>query len=805
MRVMHGVGIDCSLVRISVLLFLLACGLSVQAEAAAAEAVLKFEHDAALQTRLRKALQDKGENYTPRTEHLDAQKQPLYTNRLILEDSPYLIQHAHNPVDWYPWDAEAFAKAKKENKPVFLSIGYSTCHWCHVMERESFENPVIAEVLNKFFVPVKVDRERRPDVDETYMIAINLLTRHGGWPMSSFLTPDGKTFHGGTYYPPQVFAELLEKIHRNWRSNQDELLAFGERVAAEVAKFTETQKATKAFAPAAIADTVNAIMTRYDDLQGGFNAAPKFPNEPLLYLLLNHVERTGDKTVLAALEHTLDEMARGGIYDQVGGGFHRYATDNAWLVPHFEKMLYNQAHLSQIYLRAWSLTNKAELARVVRQTLDFVLRDMTANTGGFYSATDADSDGGEGLYFIWTPEEIRAVLSESDAQLVLNIYGVTKNGNFEGYNILYRAESLAEYAAAHKLDHAALLKRIDTIRQTLLETRNKRTLPLRDDKVITAWNGMMISAFANAGELLKEPKYLDAAIRAGEFIWRQNRNAKGALQRINLRGNVSVPARQEDYAYLAEAYLTLFNVTAKPEWLQRARALTDSMLADFWDKESGGFYMGRADAAVAGMGRAKDSSDGSVPSGNSVALNVLQQLSRRTDNLDYDQYASELLAAFTTKITQDGSGFAYLLSAADDLFKGETGARQFVARGAVAVDAVLDGNALVLDVKMQPGWHVNAREPLQDYLVPTKLQLAEGAKDWQLTGIEYPEAKEMKLGFQQEKLALYEGELRLTGQLKQEGKAPSSGLLPVVQLNVQACNDRICLSPETLNIRPVRR
>lgn len=795
----------------TVLVFLLGVSvmLPAQAETQAAiksnGALIQFDHPAALQSRLNKAYQDQGENYQPRTEHLDAAGRPHYINRLMLEDSPYLLQHAHNPVDWHPWGAEAFETAKRENKPVFLSIGYSTCHWCHVMEKESFENPVIATLLNQHFIPVKVDRERRPDVDATYMIAVNLITGTGGWPMSGFLTPEGKIFHGGTYFPPTQFAALLKRVQANWQSNRKGLTVWSKRLAKEVAKVTATQKASKQFAPAAIAGAVDTIMAQYDDLQGGFNTAPKFPNEPLLYLLLNHVERSGDPEVLAALEHTLDEMARGGIYDQVGGGFHRYAIDAGWQVPHFEKMLYNQAHLSRIYLQAWNLTGRAEFAAITRETLDFVLREMTDKAGGFYSATDADSDGGEGRYFIWTPQQIRAVLNERDAKLALGLYGITENGNFEGYNVLHLTQPLVDYAQEHGLDNAGLRKRMGLIRQTLLQARAKRIKPLRDDKLITAWNGMMISAFAQAGALLQEPKYLKAAQRAGEFIWQHNRNKKGALQRINLNGKVSVPARQEDYAYLAEAFLALFNVTGEAQWLERAREMTDNMLAQFWDKENGGFYMSRADAAVSGMGRAKDSGDVGMPAGNSVALNVLQQLSRRTDNLDYDDYANQMIAAFSRRIGEDAMAFAYLLSAANDLFNGETGTRQYVGRGAVAVDAVLSGNTVQLELTMQKGWHINARKPLQDYLVPTELKLAESAKDWQLSGVNYPEAKVMKLGFEKEELALYEGELRLSGQLKPVAGEQSQGLLPLLSINLQACNEQICLPPETLKMRPVRR
>jgi len=755
-------------------------------------------------TLLGAAFAAKGKTYKPRAEHF-SQGRPSYTNRLIHEDSPYLLQHAHNPVDWYAWGPEAFTKAKKEGKPIFLSIGYSTCHWCHVMEKESFENLTIAKLLNEYFIPIKVDRERRPDVDATYMTAVQLISGRGGWPMSSFLTPEGKTFFGGTYYPPEQFEQLLQQIHSFWLTDKPKLIEQANEISQAVTERLSTHVQAQKIETSAINDAVVELMSRYDKLHGGFSGAPKFPSEPSLYLLLKHVERTGNKSVMVALENTLDTMARGGIYDQIAGGFHRYSTDGIWLVPHFEKMLYNQANLSITYLKALQLTADPEFARIVSQTLDYVLREMTSKNGGFYSATDADSEGEEGLYFIWTPQQIRNILNPSDAQLAIDIYDVTEKGNFEGQNILNVPKSFAEYAKDNNLNPNELQNSVNRINQQLWQERQKRIPPLRDDKIITSWNGMMITAFAQAGDFLDEPRYLDAATKAAEFIWNHNRDKKGELQRVNLNNNASVNAIQEDYAYLAESFLTLFDITGEQRWLRNAIEITDVMIIRFWDKQNGGFFMGEEESATVGMGRAKDSYDGAIPSGNAVALHVLQMLSRRTDNVDYENYTEQMLSTFAGTIERNPAAFAYMLSSADDLFHGEIGAHQFAARGAVTIDAIIDGTNLTINLSIKPGWHINSHQPLQDYLIATDLVLSETAGDWQLGQIQYPTAKVASLGFQKELLSVYEGNVKLTATLRKTRKGTPLNKMAPIELHLQACDNKSCLPPETLLLMPLER
>jgi uncharacterized protein YyaL (SSP411 family) len=768
-------------------------------------ATYTLERPMEIAQKLTAAYQAKGLDYKPRTEHLKPDGSPEYINRLILEDSPYLLQHAHNPVDWYAWGEEAFARAKQENKPVFLSIGYSTCHWCHVMERESFENPAIAKLLNEHFIPIKVDRESHPDVDEVYMTAVMLMKGHGGWPMSSFLTPEGKPFIGGTYYPPQQFASLLSQVQQLWIERKADVLEQATRVAEAVEDSNHRQGRAKALDPNIVPKASQLALGNFDELLGGFSLAPKFPHEPLLYLLLNQAERRNDSEVLHALEVTLDAMARGGIYDQVAGGFHRYSTDNEWLVPHFEKMLYNQAHLARIYLLAWRLTGKEQYRRVVTQTLDYVIREMTAPGGGFYSATDADSEGEEGAFFVWTPEQINAALPKEDAELAIKLYGITQRGNFEGHNILHLKLNMEDYAAQEKQELVALRNRVDRINKTLREKREAREHPLRDDKIVTAWNGMMLSAFAQAADLLQSDTYRQAAERAGEFLWQHNRQSSGRLWRVHLNGQSSIAATQEDYAYLAEGLLHLYDLTGEPKWLARARELTGAMLERFLDK-NGGFFMNEADAGITAMSRPKDDgSDNAIPSGSSVAMRVLQMLWHRTGNLDYRNQANGLIAGFASTIERRPSSYAYMLTGIEDFREGELSARGFAAQGGIRLEGTIqslsDGKQLLsVAIEIPQGWHINSNLPKSKELIPTQLKLSDRATGWQLGPVTYPNDSMQQLAFQSEPLAVYENKIQLQALLKKSDPTANNAPLPV-ELTLQACNNETCLPPERITLR----
>jgi len=767
----------------------------------------------ALRDSLKAALIEKGPNYQPRTEHLLVSGEPKFVNRLILEDSPYLLQHAHNPVDWFAWKNEAFERASRENKPIFLSIGYSTCHWCHVMERESFDNIDIARLMNEHFVCIKVDREQRPEVDEVYMTAVVMMRGQGGWPMSSFLTPEGKPFFGGTYFPPETFTQLLKNVERFWEQKRSQLIAQADQIAELVNQATAASGSARQLGNTAITNAVSDILARHDTFLGGFGDTPKFPQETWLLLLLEKASRAQAEPLAAAL-NTLDKMAAGGIYDQVGGGFHRYSTDDHWLTPHFEKMLYNQAHITRAYLIAYQLTGDVIYATVARQTLDYVLREMTAPQGGFYSATDADSEGEEGLFFVWTPTQIRAALNEADAEFALNLYGITEKGNFEGRNILHLPISLEKYAKKYAMSLPQLIEKVDMIREKLHSKRDKREPPLRDDKIITAWNGMMITTLALAADILTARRYLEAAQGAATFIESKLKTRQNELWRVYVHNNASILAHQEDYAYFAEGLITLYDVSGDKRWLNKAQEITDVMLEHFWDKARGGFFMSReSDTPL--IARPKSPEDGAIPSGNSVAVRVLAMLAARTGVEHYREKANVTLNAFSWAITEQPIRYAYMLLAADELLHGEVGMRQYGARGAVIASAKLanEGQAtwLTIEVDIQEGWHINADKPLQTNLIPTAVRV-DTESGWQLGQVSYPKPDLAKLSFQQASLALYQGKIRLQGHLTQ---LPSSqkgersqmskngdkiNLVPI-HLKFQACNDKMCLPPEEMVFR----
>ena len=748
-----------------------------------------------LTERLQAALAAKGPDYQPRTEHLHHDGSPLYINRLILEDSPYLLQHAHNPVHWYAWGPAAFARARAENKPIFLSIGYSTCHWCHVMERESFENYEVAQFINEHFVAIKVDRERRPDIDTIYMTAVQMLTGRGGWPMSSFLTPAGQTFFGGTYFPRAQFLDLLRRVEAAWRENRQDLEQRASQVAAAVQAAVRSADAAGKVNDDVVRRTVVSLQGIHDKQRGGFSRAPKFPSEPRYLFLLDQALRADDDDTRDLIAFDLHAMARGGINDQVGGGFHRYSTDDAWLVPHFEKMLYNQAQLARIYAEAWRLTGEAVFARTARQISDYVLRDMTAPEGGFYSATDADSAGGEGRFFLWTPAQIRGALAPADAELAIDLYGVTERGNFDDSNILHLPVPLADFARQRGLSLSALLARLEDIRAALRATRAAREHPLRDEKIVTAWNGMMIVALAQVAEVLREPRYQAAAVRAAEALWDNGRRGNDELWRIRLDGRSSVPAIQEDYAWLADSFVHVYDMTRDPRWLERAQTLVATMNRLFWDADAGGYFMNTEVEGVTTMARPKDSADGAVPSGNAAALHVLAKLAQRTGEAPFARTANDLLAAFARAINQNPAGYGYLLRGAQLLANGAAGPRQHAARGAIRVTAHTHEDTLVVDLAIRPGWHINAHTTLQEDLIPTVMALEKAVPGWRAGAVSYPRPLLKTLGFQSEALALYEGDVRITMDLEQTNSDVAAPLIPVA-LRLQACDHNVCLPPE---------
>ncbi len=596
-----------------------------------------------------------------------------HTNRLIHEKSPYLLQHAHNPVDWYPWGEEAFAKARAEDKPIFLSIGYSTCHWCHVMERESFENEDIAALLNSFFVPIKVDREERPDVDQVYMQAVQLMTGQGGWPLSAFLSPEGRPFWGGTYFPPDErygrpgFRRILLALSEAWRTRRDEVLDSAEKLTGHL---EEQGRALAAGAgtglgPAVLERGVEQSAATFDSVYGGFGSAPKFPrSHALSFLLVSHA-RSGDPEVLRMVEVTLDRMARGGMFDHLGGGFHRYSTDARWLVPHFEKMLYDQALLARTYLEAYQVTGKEEYAAVAREIFTYALRDLCSPSGAFYSAEDADSEGEEGKFYVWTPDEIEGVLGKEEGGLFSAVYGVSGEGNFEhGQSILHLPRPLATVAAERGISLAELRTRLDPARAELLAARNGRVRPHLDDKILTDWNGLMIGALALGGRVLGEPAYVTAAERAAAFIDGELLRSDGRLLKRYRDGEAAIPAYLDDYAFLAFGLLDLYAATFDPLYLERARDLGREMIRLFADENGGGLYFTASDGEAL-LVRTKEVYDGAVPSGNAIAALVLLRLGALTADPELERQGRAIIEAFSGVIEKSPQAFPQMLVALD--------------------------------------------------------------------------------------------------------------------------------------------
>lgn len=591
-------------------------------------------------------------------------------NRLIDESSPYLLQHANNPVDWYPWGVEALERAVREDKPILLSVGYSACHWCHVMERESFENLGIAALMNERFISIKVDREERPDVDSIYMAAVQAMTGQGGWPMTVFLTPDAKPFYGGTYFPPEdhgglpAFPRLLTAISDAYRDRRGEVVSATGQLLAHVRQMT--QSATGESAPTAdvLTQAVDGLRGQFDDVNGGFGLQPKFPQPMTIEFLLRSYVRLEDPSVLEMAELTMDRMARGGIYDQLGGGFHRYSTDAFWLAPHFEKMLYDNALLARLYLHAYQITRNTAHRRIAEETLDYAAREMVSPEGGFYSAQDADSEGEEGRFFVWRPEEIRAALGEEDGRLVMDYYGVTLRGNFEGRSILHVPTPPVEFARRAGMTGQDLERAIAGPRSKLAALREERIRPGLDDKVLTSWNGLMMAAFSEASAVLDRDDYRRIAADNGAFLLDNLIDETGRLLRTYKDGRAKLMGYLEDYAFLVDGLLLLHEATFGERWLAAAIDLGRQMVDLFWDDASNQFYDTGRDHEVLVV-RPRDVTDNAIPSGSSMAASVLLRLAILTGDSEYREKAEASLRSGSVLMQRFPTAAGHWLGALD--------------------------------------------------------------------------------------------------------------------------------------------
>lgn len=583
------------------------------------------------------------------------------SNRLIHEKSPYLLQHAYNPVNWYPWCDEAFEKAKREDKPIFLSIGYSTCHWCHVMERESFEDEEIASILNNNFISIKVDREERPDIDSIYMTVCQALTGHGGWPLTIFMTPDKTPFFAGTYFPKNDrmgmsgLKTILNSVNQAWLNNREALLHSGSRILDAIKDSFEedTPESTATISEDIFDEAFSQFKYDFDNIFGGFGSAPKFPPPHNLFFLLRYWYNTKEEYALIMVEKTLESMYKGGIYDHIGFGFSRYSTDEKWLVPHFEKMLYDNALLAIAYLEAYQATKKKKYAEIAQQIFTYVLRDMTSPEGGFYSAEDADSEGEEGKFYIWSKKEINDILGDKDGEKYCKYYNITDEGNFEGFNIPSLINSVIP-------DEDNEL--VESCRKKLFDYRIKRIHPHKDDKILTAWNGLMIAAMAIGGRVLHNEVYTQAAEKAAEFILSKLVREDGRLLARYRDGDAAIPAYVDDYAYLIWGLIELYESTYKPKYLKKSLALNQDLIKLFWDNKSGGLFLYGSDSEQLII-RPKELYDGATPSGNSVAALNFIRLARMTGQHELEEKAQNMFSIFGKQVQRMARGYAFFLTA----------------------------------------------------------------------------------------------------------------------------------------------
>ncbi|MEM6670110.1 MAG: DUF255 domain-containing protein [Pseudomonadota bacterium] len=738
---------------------------------------LEAPRPAGLAEELRSAFAAKDDRYVPRTHLLTPEGGPRHLNRLILETSPYLVQHAHNPVDWRPWGPEALAAAQDSDKPIFLSVGYATCHWCHVMEEESFDAEDVAEILNRDFIVIKVDREQRPDVDQTYMLATMLLTRQGGWPNSVWMTPSGKPFHAASYLPKSAFIETLQAVSEAWRNQRPQINDQSERLTEAIRTYSAGVAQSAAVNEATHSQAVAELAQFHNEMEGGFSVAPQFPHEVYLLYLTDMWRRAGDPRARDIAVRTLSAIEAGGIHDQIGGGFHRYAVDPNWRTPHFEKMLYNQGLLGLAFVEAWEAFGHPRFERAARRTFDYVLRDMRDPDGAFYAAEDADSTGlsgtefegerTEGAFYTWTPDQARTALGD-DTDRVATILGLDQPATIESGPIAHLDP-----------DAATDFETLDPLLEKLRKAREARPRPLRDEKVIAGWNGLMIRALAAGGMVLGEPGYVAAAASAAEAIWARLWDGE-RLKRLYADGKTSdIDGGLDDHAWLGVGFIALFDATQDPTWLQRAAQLSDQIMQRFPDR-NGRLRMAAEDGP---LGPAYENEDGATPAGESSALELFAALALRTQGLEQRSRAEVLLGAISGSLAARPVDRTTALRGALLLRHGDSRPFRWLSSGRVRVEMTRKGRDLKAEIRIADGWHLNAHQQTDQDLIGVSLT-GEAVEE-----AEYPAAVSRTLGFQDAPIQVLEGRQKITAQLAEDGPA-------LVMLTVQACSDEICLAPE---------
>ncbi|MCH7545762.1 MAG: DUF255 domain-containing protein [Planctomycetes bacterium] len=741
-----------------------------------------------------------------------------HTNRLIDETSPYLLQHAHNPVNWYPWGPEAFEAARREDKPIFISVGYSTCYWCHVMERESFENEQVAAYMNQHFIAIKIDREERPDVDDIYMAAVQALVGRGGWPMSVFLEPQSlKPFFGGTYFPKPRFMALLRQIAGQWTSQRAQLLAKADQISVNVTRRLGALSQPQAIGKREVDNTVLRFLSGFDQVNGGFRRGrPKFPIPTNLQLLM--YAGWDNPSLRQALLHTLDRMAMGGIYDQIGGGFHRYSTDARWLVPHFEKMLYDNGQLASVYAEAFARTGDPFYAEVLRETLDYVVREMRGPEGRLYSAQDAEADEREGGSYIWTKTQVRAVLQEAEIDenigFVLQIYGLNRGTNFQDphhpedgrKNVLFLTYRPAEQARRLDMSRLEFQARREEVNRAMLIARYSRIQPITDDKTLVAWNGLMIAGLADGGRVLNEQRYLQAANEAVGFILTNMRTADGGLFRTYRSGTAKIDGLLEDYAFFCRGLLALHRATGDDQFVQRAIELTVVARRRFWDDSYGGFFdtlEGQADLFV----RTKSTRDGVVPSGNSVMIHNLLDLYEFTGDPRYLKDAAATLAFLSRKIKTQPTDAAIAVLALHRFVNSYPAYLPSQSRRAAApppdpvtittsassvrITPSKPGDVQVT-LQISDGYHVNAHEPGQEFLIGLSVRVIGDGFEAE---VNYPTGEPYRGPLGDSEILVHTGRVTLPIQIRRTGSFQGQ---PKLMIEYQVCTDKVCLAPTNI-------
>lgn len=756
------------------------------------------------------------------------QKHHQYTNHLIYQTSPYLLQHAHNPVNWYAWGTDALAKAKKEDKPIFLSVGYSTCYWCHVMEKQSFEDEEVAKILNKYFVSIKVDREERPDIDEQYMLATQLMTGRGGWPNSVWLTPDGKPWMAGTYFPKEQFINVLETLSGYWKNRRPEVEQQADRLAQAIQEVAGGRGLFKLDADAGFLDqklidnAVAEYRQTFDDNHGGFGTAPKFPPHGVLGVLIHEYHRIQDETILHIITRTLDAMWLGGIHDHIGGGFHRYSTDSIWLVPHFEKMLYDNAQLMRAYTDGYLLSGTPRYREAVEDIFGWLEREMTSSEGGFYSAIDAGEVGKEGEIYLWPYKEIVEVVGDKDAALFTDIYNISQQGNFTeestgkqpGTNIVYLRKPLDETAEASSEASELFSARMAALRGKLLTKRNAREQPHKDDKILTSWNGLMIGSLAYAGRTLNEPRYTEAAVKAANFLLNNLVDDQKRLLRTYRAGQARLPGYLDDYAYFAEGLIELYTATGEQRWLQQARQLADTILSEFEDKQAGGFFFTAASHEDLLMRSRNLTGGGNIPAANGTAALVLIELSRVTGKKEYAQSAQRTLETLAGLMWQSPRSLdSGILAAAVYLQRKASEKRQTAETknadvtkefGPVTVHLfssqqnVRSGQTFYIGLALDiaEGWHLYGPNPEIGFLIPAEVSVSAN-NAFTIGSISKPSPLKKLDPVLKQILATYEGRIWyfipvIIKKIAQDGQATIK-----IQIKTQACDQNICLPPRT--------